>query len=34
MDEITEQDAEVSSWPTGISAIILFVEDLAATYEL
>jgi catechol 2,3-dioxygenase-like lactoylglutathione lyase family enzyme len=28
MDQITGRGAEVSSWPKGISAITLFVEDL------
>ena len=31
MDETTGRGAEASSWPKGISAITLFVEDLEAT---
>jgi hypothetical protein len=30
MDQITGKDTESSAWPQGISAITLFVEDLAA----
>ncbi len=33
MDEITGKGAEVSPWPKGISAITLFVEDLAAAKQ-
>jgi catechol 2,3-dioxygenase-like lactoylglutathione lyase family enzyme len=31
MDESTRRGAEVSSWPQGVGAITLFVEDLEAT---
>jgi catechol 2,3-dioxygenase-like lactoylglutathione lyase family enzyme len=31
MDQVTNKDAEMSSWPTGISAITLFVDDLEIT---
>ncbi len=31
MDETTERGAKVSSWPQGIGALTLFVEDLEAT---
>jgi catechol 2,3-dioxygenase-like lactoylglutathione lyase family enzyme len=31
MDETTGRGAEVGSWPQGIGAITLFVEDLEAT---
>lgn len=30
MDEAIEKEAQAASWPTGISAITLFVEDMAA----
>jgi catechol 2,3-dioxygenase-like lactoylglutathione lyase family enzyme len=33
MDESTGRDAEVGSWPQGIGAITLFVEDLDATRQ-
>jgi len=33
MDESTGRDAEVGSWPQGIGAITLFVEDLDATKQ-
>jgi hypothetical protein len=31
MDETTERGAQMGSWPQGIGAITLFVEDLEAT---
>jgi catechol 2,3-dioxygenase-like lactoylglutathione lyase family enzyme len=31
MDETTGRGAEMSSWPQGIGAITLFVEELEAT---
>jgi catechol 2,3-dioxygenase-like lactoylglutathione lyase family enzyme len=33
MDQVTGEGAEVSSWPKGISAITLFVEDLEAVKQ-
>ena len=33
MDETTERGAGMSSWPRGIYAITLFVEDLEATKQ-
>ena len=33
MDQITQKDAQSSSWPTGIFAITLFVEDLQAAKQ-
>ena len=33
MDQITGKDAELSSWPKGIYAVTLFVEDLAAAKQ-
>jgi catechol 2,3-dioxygenase-like lactoylglutathione lyase family enzyme len=33
MDPITGQDASASSWPKGIAAVTLFVEDLAAARQ-
>ena len=33
MDHITGKDAELSSWPKGIGAVTLFVEDLAAAKQ-
>ena len=33
MEQATEKGAEVSSWPKGIYAITLFVEDLEAAKE-
>ena len=33
MDPITGQNANMSSWPQGIAAITLFVEDLAAARQ-
>ncbi len=33
MNETTGRGAEVSSWPQGIGAITLFVEDLEATKQ-
>lgn len=33
MDERSEKGAKARSWPTGISTITLFVEDLAATKQ-
>ena len=33
MDEATRRDAEAGSWPRGIGAITLFVEDLKATKQ-
>jgi len=33
MDQITEKDAEVSSWAKAIFAITLFVEDLESTKQ-
>jgi catechol 2,3-dioxygenase-like lactoylglutathione lyase family enzyme len=31
MDQVTNKDAEMSSWPKGIGAITLFVDDLEIT---
>ena len=31
MDQVTNKDAEMSSWPMGIGAITLFVDDLEIT---
>jgi len=33
MDQMTGKDAELSSWPKGIGAVTLFVEDLAAAKQ-
>jgi catechol 2,3-dioxygenase-like lactoylglutathione lyase family enzyme len=33
MDQITGKNPELSSWPKGIYAVTLFVEDLAATKQ-
>ena len=33
MDQITGKDTELSSWPKGIGAVTLFVEDLAAAKQ-
>ena len=33
MDQITGKDAELNSWPKGIGAVTLFVEDLAAAKQ-
>ena len=33
MDHITGKDAELCSWPKGIGAVTLFVEDLAAAKQ-
>ena len=31
MEQVTNKDAEMSSWPTGIGAITLFIDDLEIT---
>lgn len=33
MEQVTNKDVEMSHWPTGISAITLFVDDLEITKE-
>ncbi len=33
MDQFTEEGTEVSSWPKGVAAITLFVEDLKAAKQ-
>jgi catechol 2,3-dioxygenase-like lactoylglutathione lyase family enzyme len=33
MDEVAKRDADVSSWPKGIYAITLFVEDLGVAKQ-
>ena len=33
MDQLTEKDANMQAWPTGIFAITLFVDDLAAAKQ-
>jgi len=33
MDQMTDKSADVSSWPKGIGAITLFVEDLEAAKQ-
>lgn len=33
MDEVTAKSADMGAWPKGISAITLFVEDLATTRQ-
>src|SRR5574340_1704117 len=33
MDQLTNKDAEKSSWPKGVAAITLFVEDLEAAKQ-
>lgn len=33
MDQVTAKDADVNSWPRGIAAITLFVEDLASAKQ-
>ena len=33
MDQMTDKSADVSSWPTGIGTITLFVEDLEAAKQ-
>ena len=33
MDQITGKDAELNSWPKGIGAVTLFVEDVVAAKQ-